>query len=189
MENPDLINKIIINNIKIVNEVKIYDGKRNRLYFNCICVCGNEFIARSDHIRREKCKSCGCLSIELSAKGHTLPNNQAAINVLYKNYKSNAEKRLLPFNLKKCDFEKIIFQNCYYCGIFPQIKVFKPSQNKTHVLAYNGIDRINSKLGYFTDNCVPCCPQCNYAKSDLTIEEFKEWIIQLINFNKIGGFI
>ena len=40
----------------------------------------------------------------------------------------------------------------------------------------NGIDRIDSSKGYSVDNCVPCCAKCNYAKHDLSIDDFKNHI-------------
>ena len=35
---------------------------------------------------------------------------------------------------------------------------------------YNGIDRIDNKLGYIKGNMTPCCKICNHAKHDLTFE-------------------
>lgn len=40
----------------------------------------------------------------------------------------------------------------------------------------NGIDRVDSAQGYVLTNVVPCCKQCNRAKSDLSREEFLTWV-------------
>jgi 5-methylcytosine-specific restriction endonuclease McrA len=45
----------------------------------------------------------------------------------------------------------------------------------------SGIDRIDNTLGYNIENCVSCCKDCNRAKSDKTLNEFKEWITNLYN--------
>lgn len=37
---------------------------------------------------------------------------------------------------------------------------------------YNGVDRLDSSMGYTPDNCVPCCWECNNMKgASLTEEE------------------
>jgi len=40
----------------------------------------------------------------------------------------------------------------------------------------NGIDRINSNIGYIEGNVVPCCKHCNRAKNTMSDSEFREWI-------------
>lgn len=37
---------------------------------------------------------------------------------------------------------------------------------------YNGLDRVDNTKSHTKENCVPCCKYCNYAKRNLTIEEF-----------------
>jgi hypothetical protein len=34
-------------------------------------------------------------------------------------------------------------------------------------------------FGYKENNCVTCCINCNRSKSDRTLEEFKNWIVNL----------
>ena len=41
---------------------------------------------------------------------------------------------------------------------------------------HNGIDRVDSTMGYAIDNCVPCCKTCNIAKHTMTTIEFAGWI-------------
>lgn len=74
----------------------------------------------------------------------------------YAYYKKNAKKRNLSFKLTKDEFYAIIKQPCYYCGDI--------SQNS------RGIDRVNSKEGYFFENCVSCCEFCNKMKLDYSID-------------------
>ena len=54
------------------------------------------------------------------------------------------------------------------------------------VAKFNGIDRIDSNIGYTVNNCVPCCTICNHMKNDLTTDEFYNHIKLLYNlhFNK-----
>jgi hypothetical protein len=59
-------------------------------------------------------------------------------------------------------------------------------------LIYNGIDRMNSTLGYTPVNTVPCCKVCNFTKGARSYEEFAIWISNITNnlyniekFNKV----
>ena len=49
---------------------------------------------------------------------------------------------------------------------------------------YNGIDRVNSELGYELTNCVSCCISCNIAKSDHSYEEFVQLIKRISIYQK-----
>jgi hypothetical protein len=169
-----------INNIKILKIIKKSMQKRYRTYFECICFCETLFCVRADHFINEKIKSCGCKSIELAAAGHTLPNNQAAYNIIFKGYRTGAKIRGLSFSLSNDEMKLFFSQNCFYCNAFPRNAVIKKDKFKSYKLTYNGIDRINSNLGYSIDNCVPCCSQCNWSKSNLSLSDFNEWIGRLI---------
>jgi hypothetical protein len=122
----------------------------------------------------------GCLT----NKNRILKDNQAAINRVYKTYIGGARTRDLEFDLSLEDFTKLIFKNCCYCGAKPKETKLKQAEDYYYTISYNGLDRLNSDLGYSLDNCVTCCSSCNYAKSDLTLEEFKVWQKQMVNFNK-----
>lgn len=41
---------------------------------------------------------------------------------------------------------------------------------------YNGLDRVDSNLGYVAGNVVPCCRWCNQAKSSRPVGEFLTWL-------------
>jgi 5-methylcytosine-specific restriction endonuclease McrA len=41
---------------------------------------------------------------------------------------------------------------------------------------YSGLDRIDNNLPHTEENVVPCCKQCNKAKSYRSQEEFFEWV-------------
>jgi hypothetical protein len=49
-------------------------------------------------------------------------------------------------------------------------------RSRTHEYAYNGIDRVDNFKGYEIDNCVPCCYICNYAKRDMSKDQFLAWV-------------
>jgi len=70
----------------------------------------------------------------------------------------------------------------------PPVRTWKmiKKYNKMYVLQFHGIDRIDSNLGYCVENCTTCCASCNFAKSDLSLDNFRKWIEQLVKFNMSG---
>lgn len=181
MKNKDLVGTKI-NGLKIV----AYLTKDKRQYFELHCVCGFYFQCRTDAIKSGRTKSCGCISGDLISLNNKLPDNKAAINLVIRHYKQGAKKRGLKFSLSIPEFESFIFGNCYYCKAPPSLSRFTSSQKnrRDKELIYNGIDRIDSNIGYTIKNCVSCCCICNRAKSDLSLAEFKEWIARLKDFNE-----
>lgn len=89
-------------------------------------------------------------------------------------YKYGAKKRGHKWNLTKKQFKEITQKDCFYCGARPN-NISKNICN-TGDYIYNGIDRIDNTKGYTMDNIVPCCKICNQAKSNRTLQEFKDWI-------------
>ena len=49
-------------------------------------------------------------------------------------------------------------------------------ENAIIVEAVNGIDRIDSNIGYIKENCVSCCWTCNKMKNNFSQKEFLEKI-------------
>lgn len=112
-------------------------------------------------------------------KKHTLEKGEASFNFYY-NYQreTNARKRGIEFSLTKEQVKEIVTQNCYYCGSEPSMSV-KPHKSVNGAFIHNGIDRVESSIGYVAGNCVPCCKKCNYAKHVMSTNEFVEWITKI----------
>lgn len=83
----------------------------------------------------------------------------------YCEYRQNAKRRKIDFNLSIEDFKKIISQKCHYC--WKDGKVW--------------IDRLNPKLWYLKENCVPCCWLCNKTKWTMGYDDFVTYIQTLYN--------
>jgi hypothetical protein len=131
-------------------------------------------------------KSCGCYMREVNSK----PGGVSTSNRLFYVYKRNAERRGVPFNLSRDEFEKLVASNCVYCDARPENVV--KSQYSNGDTFYNGIDRVNNSVGYAFDNCVPCCSNCNYAKRKMSVPEFFSWVRRVvvksvIPVEKFGG--
>lgn len=89
----------------------------------------------------------------------------------FSNYRHRALKKNLEFNLTKEEFEYLCLKKCIYCSRD------STQQNKS------GIDRINSNLGYFKENCQPCCSECNYMKGTLSHDHFIECLKRIAKKN------
>lgn len=108
----------------------------------------------------------------------------SSFNKLYARYKLNAEKRNLEFNLNKEDFKILTKDNCYYCNC-PPSTIMKANGNKSNrQYIYNGIDRLDSNLGYDIINVVTCCKTCNTMKGTLSKDDFLEKVELIYNQQK-----
>ena len=125
-----------------------------------------------------------------------------AWNRLYAVYKYSARLKKLSFHLSIEEFKQLCSKNCYYCGAAPREfykyynNLHKIADRKKHkideeyakstIIKYNGIDRMDSNIGYIIENCVPCCTIHNYMKSKLTKKEFLDNVKQVYEFLKLG---
>lgn len=112
-------------------------------------------------------------------------------NYLYRSYRKNASIRKHEFNLTQEEFESIITKNCYYCGEPPrpmtEYQILTRGNSTQPPYYYNGIDRLDHSKNYNIDNCVPCCPDCNYMKHVFTDKEFLSRIKRIYNHLNLGS--
>jgi hypothetical protein len=97
-----------------------------------------------------------------------------------------AYKAKIPFTITINDLKEIVHKNCVYCGRMPYEERFayhrtryKDGIESDEKILINGIDKVIPQKGYIKENCVPCCKYCNRAKSDLTINNFKNLITMI----------
>lgn len=143
----------------------------------CICDCGEIRIASLWDVRKGKTQSCGDKGNHPVYQDRSIP----AFNRLYNGaYKNRAIKSGLIFEISEEEFKDLTQQNCHYCGLPPSSlkkTTYKGRENKMPSrYMYNGLDRINSRMGYTLDNVVPCCRICNHAKHTMSYETFVEWL-------------
>lgn len=81
---------------------------------------------------------------------------------IYQNYKHEAKKKNLSFNLSLTYLQELINKPCIYCGDSESNTKSTPKGN----FKYNGIDRWNNNKGYEESNVVPCCKRCGLMKND-----------------------
>lgn len=157
-------------------ENKLFPSGQRRVLWKFKCDCGNEVLKTLFDIRRGDTKSCGCVKKKRAEDGiYTLPDGESSFRALFDVYKKRASSKNLEFLLSRDDFIKLTSSNCHYCGQEPsQHHLANKGSNGYYI--YNGIDRINSSKGYSLDNTVSCCKLCNFAKRDLSYEDFIKWL-------------
>ena len=153
--------------------IKNLDGKKSEY----LCQCGKICIKIKNNVGRSTF-SCGCLSKELTSlrsKGKTPTNalkdpTESSFNALYSQYKYTSFNKNREFSLTKEQFKSVVTMNCFYCDIEPS--QIRKQRDTRQGFFYNVIDRKNNNLGYTLDNCVACCKECNFLKSNRNIDDF-----------------
>ena len=145
--------------------------------FLCQCSCGNEKVILGTCLIQGLTKSCGCLQKDITFKiDKRIKHSKigGGFNDLVNVYKRGAKSRNLEFSLSEDYFKELTSGNCHYCGN-PPLNIRK-TQSKLHPLAkdyvFNGVDRVNSSIGYIKNNVVSCCHTCNMMKRSLPYNEF-----------------
>ncbi len=126
-----------------------YHRKNGRVYWLCICDCGNFTEVRSDRLASGDTKSCGCLQKEMVSKMNTKHNmmhtrlydiwigmKQRCYNVNHKRYRDWGGR-----GVTVCDEWRNDFMNFYNWAINNGY-----NDNLT-------IDRIDNNKGYEPSNC------------------------------------
>ena len=156
-------------------------GAQRKHVYLCKCSCGVEKAVYAGDLTSGNTKSCGCYRIEVAKDKNRLPDGVASFNFLRYKYRVSAKKRSLEFSLSKEEFSILTKSACKYCGVEPSQSVHNNNAPAPYV--YNGVDRVDNKVGYTKENCVPCCYVCNLAKRSMSLEEFLAWIDRLVKFH------
>lgn len=147
--------------------IKLISSK-NRLYVYECSKCGGIGKTKNSHIYKKNNKTCPlCCRKTPAQRTFTTAKLQYARNDTRRSYRAGINK----LRLSDKQLWNLIFSPCHYCG-------FTPDVSKGERI---GIDRLDSKKGYVSANCVPCCKPCNYAKNTYTVAEFREWVERIYN--------
>lgn len=168
----DLTNKKF-NKLLVLGFSHRCNTKRKKVFWKCICDCGEIKSILGESLKNGNTKSCGCIN--------SYKDNTASFNHLYSNYKNRAKLSKLKFDLNKKQFRFLTQQNCHYCGIKPS-QILK--QRKTSLpYVYNGIDRMDNSKGYTLENCLTCCKLCNNMKHKNDINKFLNQIKSIYKYS------
>lgn len=162
----------------------------NRTCWNCLCDCGVQKTIAAQSLIMGLTKSCGCLRRERVSEGKRKSQGASGLTSLFTSYRKRAKEHNRPMTLTREEFEELTRRNCSYCGDAPSsvrtLKRWKGRQIEAAVRAqqhsayiYNGLDRLDSSLGYTKENSVACCTKCNRAKNDMPVSEFREHVTKM----------
>lgn len=126
-----------------------------------LCPCGNIFDRRS----RGKVTCTVC-------RGKYKKDVLSCYKKLYNEYNRSAVRRYLSFHLDLLTFARLASDSCFYCG---SERMNNLRTKDFGIFKYSGLDRVDNNLGYSVDNCVSCCKNCNFAKRNMSQDEFLKW--------------
>lgn len=156
----------------------------------CLCSCGTQKEIPMKLVQSGNVRSCGCWAAENR-------KSNAEKNFRKNDPKISSAKHVYArtYSDGDLDFESFFILSqlpCHYCGSPPKNlynrfkslcgeyrkskrKVSEDWANQADFI-YNGLDRVNNTLPHVKDNVVPCCHQCNQAKSNFSQTDFYDWI-------------
>lgn len=165
--------------------INFFEVRKKEARWRCRCDCGNEIIASTANLNKGHVTSCKCLqkeicreTIKIAREYNKLPEGESEFRCLYRDYRSNSEKKNRTFNLSLEEFRSLASGNCFYCGVEP-FNSTNHSERSNGKFIYNGIDRVDNEKGYEKDNVVSCCKICNHAKHTLSQKEFMEYLYRI----------
>ncbi len=143
---------------------KRHTRTKSRHYIDLfLCQCSALLKRRSNSTSKITCGKC--------KEAKTSFDSIIPLRAVYKRYEASAWQRELSFDLEFNDFIELVLSNCVYCsaGLSNRYK------HRKGTLEYNGIDRVDNKVGYQLHNSASCCRTCNTAKMEKSVEEFTAW--------------
>lgn len=153
-----------------------------RIEVSCEC-CQKTYTVQRRSLKtknRRLCLVCvsaiGARAVAGKPAHNRLPRSTGQFNRLYATYVKGAADRGLAFDLSQNEFGVITKQSCFYCGCPPSTIWNVARKGNPEPYIYNGIDRLDSDIGYVADNVVACCSICNYMKQELSVSDFFERI-------------
>lgn len=158
------------------------NGLRNgHHYVQVRCSCGTEKEVCLSGLRSAGIKTCRVKGKHPKYADRTMP----AFNYIYDSaYKQRAIAKGLAFEISRELFRELTQQDCHYCGTPPSQESYRATSHRGTIQTgseystyiYNGLDRVDSSLGYTVDNVVPCCGICNHAKHTMSYAAFTAWL-------------
>ena len=176
-----------------------YLGTKNyNNYYKCKCTCGNyRDVKLTDLLNKKSISHCGCKNfVYKKHKNQKYSPQEASYRAKAANYIAQAKKRNIEITLTYAEIISLLKENCYYCNKPPLNPYNARSRNRInkknkiqysvnnaeeYEILYNGIDRVNNDQGYILGNVVSCCTQCNTAKLSSSLDDFKNWILNVYN--------
>jgi hypothetical protein len=139
--------------------------------WNCKCACGNIVVRTGPRLRAAQPNyNCGCIYTGTQPGDFLTIVRRHVVGVIIQ----RAIRRMKVMDLSRQQILELIEKPCHYCGAIGS-NVVRLSKRKAHIgkeYRHNGLDRVDSAIGYTVANTVPCCRECNHAKFTLSPIEY-----------------
>lgn len=137
-------------------------ASKNPMRWNVVCSCRTFKTASPKTLLGGHALSCGCWRSE-SSRIRATRSGCPILRSRWHHYKCQAQQKNREFSLTKEQFKVLVTGECHYCGAPPPKR-------------YQGIDRVDSSIGYSISNSVSCCLPCNQSKNNRSLQDFQDWI-------------
>lgn len=173
--------------------------------YRCSCDCGNTKDVDGYRLSLHRAPhSCGCRTRKEIGEKSTQRKrlyDKATVNHEYASHRTRALKKDRGC-LSRQEWESVVFSPCAYCGGFDTRSVMRnrlglmtrqyltpisDAEMDKYSVNMNGVDRLDSSLGYIASNCVPCCGRCNKMKLDSSLEVFLGHIAKIHRYRCVSS--
>lgn len=159
-------------------------NKTSMALWLCQCECGTKAKVIMSNLTTGKTKNCRkCADVKT---GKASRSSSIWESVFKRRISYRCTDRNIECTINVDDFKEIVEKPCYYCGKDPE-NIFsykKTKRSDGEEIKFNGVDRLNSKLGYTKKNSVSCCYVCNIMKNILTNDDFLSQVEKIYNYQK-----
>lgn len=157
----------VYGDLTVVAATEIRKTKKRERKWKMKCSCGKMVLRTLSQVK-SGCKHCGD-KVHFNYK----TDHETLLTYYYNHCKNRfrSGKRVKNFDLDYAFLAEALFKPCFYCGGDVSNK-YKSYRKTGGTLLYNGLDRIDSHLGYTKDNVVTCCRRCNIMKMQYSKDEF-----------------
>ena len=157
-----------------LDETRNYKGYL--CFHNVKCKCGKVCSRKLTELIRRNPPGCRECIGDKRKETYTQLNLETYYMSVMRRYRTRAQREGKDFSLTEEEVIDLLTHSCHYCDL-SFVNSIKRG-NKTY--QYNGIDRVDNKKGYVSDNVVSCCKICNKMKSSFPQDIFLNQI-KLIN--------
>lgn len=153
---------------KLVAVRKCNNKKGKRIYWECLCDCGNVIVISSNNLRSGHTKSCGCFALEMKKKNATKHN--MCKSRIYKEWNRMIDRCR---NTKSVEAHRYVLRGITVCdewkNSFETFMLWSLENGYDDNLS---IDRIDNDKGYSPDNCrwVDRKTQCRNKSNNIVLE-------------------
>ena len=150
------------------NGIDRLDSSVGYILDNCVPCCHMCNMMKGQVDPMTFVERCAHISKVNGGKGQLTEHWSNVGKKTYVKYKNQALKKGHNFELTKEEFENLRALNCKYC--------IRSATTDHH----NGIDRVESNIGYILSNCIPCCRDCNMMKKSYSVNDFLNQCIKIV---------